>query len=49
MVAWTDTQKSACVEMQFRAQAQYYREHYSNTSYDVILLDGQHVGRLQEP
>jgi GNAT superfamily N-acetyltransferase len=46
MVAWTDTEKSAFVEMQFRAQAQYYRDHYPNTSYDVILLDGQGVGRL---
>jgi hypothetical protein len=35
--------------MQFRAQAQYYREHYPNTSFDVILLDGHEVGRLQEP
>jgi GNAT superfamily N-acetyltransferase len=46
MVAWTDTEKSAFVEMQFRAQAQYYREHYPNTSFDVILHDGQEVGRL---
>jgi GNAT superfamily N-acetyltransferase len=30
--------------MQFRAQAQYYREHYPNTSFDVILLDGHEVG-----
>jgi GNAT superfamily N-acetyltransferase len=37
---------SAFVEMQVRAQAQHYRGHYPNTSYDVILLDGQGVGRL---
>ncbi len=46
MVAWTEMEKSAFVEMQFRAQDQYYREHYANTSFDVILLDGQAVGRL---
>jgi ribosomal protein S18 acetylase RimI-like enzyme len=32
--------------MQFAAQAQYYREHYPNTSFDVIVLDGRPVGRL---
>jgi GNAT superfamily N-acetyltransferase len=32
--------------MQFAAQAQYYREHYPNTSFDVIVLDDQPVGRL---
>jgi ribosomal protein S18 acetylase RimI-like enzyme len=46
MVAWTEMEKSAFVEMQFRAQDQYYREHYPNTSYDVILSDGQEVWRL---
>jgi ribosomal protein S18 acetylase RimI-like enzyme len=46
MVAWTEQEKASFVEMQFRAQTQYYREHYANTSYDVILLDGQAVGRL---
>jgi ribosomal protein S18 acetylase RimI-like enzyme len=46
MVAWTDDQKAAFVDMQFRAQAQYFREHYPDTSYDVIVLDGQEAGRL---
>jgi GNAT superfamily N-acetyltransferase len=46
MVAWTDTEKTAFVDMPFRAQAQYYRDHYPDTSYDVIMLDGQQVGRL---
>jgi GNAT superfamily N-acetyltransferase len=32
--------------MQFAAQAQYYREHYPDTSFDVIVLDDQPVGRL---
>jgi len=46
LVAWTDDQKAAFVEMQFAAQAQYYREHYPNTSFDVIVVDGQQAGRL---
>jgi GNAT superfamily N-acetyltransferase len=46
MVAWTDEEKTAFVEMQFRAQDQYYREHYPDSSFDVILIDGQGVGRL---
>ena len=45
-VAWTEEQKAAFVQMQFAAQAQYYREHYPDTSFDVIVLDGQPVGRL---
>jgi GNAT superfamily N-acetyltransferase len=43
---WTDSQKAAFVEMQFAAQSRYYREHYPDTSFDVIVLDGQPVGRL---
>ena len=46
LVAWTDDQKTAFVDMQFAAQAQYYREHYPNTSFDVIVLDDRSVGRL---
>ena len=46
LVAWTEKDKAAFVEMQFRAQAQYYREHYPNTSFDVIVFDDQSVGRL---
>jgi ribosomal protein S18 acetylase RimI-like enzyme len=46
MVAWPDDQKRAFVEMQFRAQTQYYREHYPNTTFDIIVIDGQETGRL---
>jgi GNAT superfamily N-acetyltransferase len=45
-VPWTDEEKAAFVQMQFAAQAQYYREHYPNTSFDVIVLDDEPVGRL---
>lgn len=46
LVAWPDEQKASFVEMQFRAQAQHYREHYPNTTFDIILLDGRKAGRL---
>ena len=45
-VPWTDEQKAAFVQMQFAAQAKHYREHYPDTSFDVILLDAEPVGRL---
>ena len=46
-MAWDDAEKTAFVEMQFRAQvAVLPQEHYPNTSFDVIVLDGQEVGRL---
>jgi ribosomal protein S18 acetylase RimI-like enzyme len=45
-VSWTEDEKAAFVRMQFAAQAQYYREHYPDTSFDVILLGAEAVGRL---
>jgi ribosomal protein S18 acetylase RimI-like enzyme len=45
-LAWTDEQKSDFLRMQFAAQRRHYREHYRNTSWDLILLDGHPVGRL---
>jgi GNAT superfamily N-acetyltransferase len=43
---WDDSQKRAFVEMQFRAQDQYYRANYANASFDLILVDGEPAGRL---
>jgi GNAT superfamily N-acetyltransferase len=45
-VDWTDEQKAAFVRMQFVAQDQYYREYYPDATFDVIVLEGQPVGRL---
>ena len=52
-VSWTEDEKAAFLQMQFAAQAQYYREHYPDASFDVILLDAdaggldaEAVGRL---
>ena len=38
-VSWSEEAKAAFVQMQFAAQARYYRENYPSTSFDVIVLD----------
>ena len=45
-VSWTEDEKAVFLQMQFAAQAQYYCEHYPDTSFDVILLGAEAVGRL---
>lgn len=45
-VPWTDEQKAAFVSQQFHAQHQFWHENYADTSWDLILLDGEPVGRL---
>jgi GNAT superfamily N-acetyltransferase len=45
-VPWTDEPKAAFVQGQFTAQVQHYRQHDPNTSFDVIVLDDEPVGRL---
>ena len=32
--------------MQFHAQADWYRQHYADASFDVVLVDGEPAGRL---
>ena len=43
---WDDGAKRAFVEAQFDAQDHHYRTHYTHTSYDVIVVDGEPAGRL---
>ena len=43
---WDEEVKRAFLTQQFEAQDAYYREHYTGTSYDVILADGEPAGRL---
>jgi ribosomal protein S18 acetylase RimI-like enzyme len=45
-VPWTDEQKTAFVIQQFSAQHEYWQAHYTDTSWDVIVLDGVPIGRL---
>lgn len=46
LVPWDDQQKRDFLQMQYKAQAAYYREHYSQASYSIILHDGVSAGRL---
>jgi GNAT superfamily N-acetyltransferase len=46
LVDWDEAQKRAFCEMQFSAQDVYYRDHYRNTTHQIVLVDGQQAGRL---
>jgi ribosomal protein S18 acetylase RimI-like enzyme len=46
VVSWDEAVKRAFVEQQFEAQDAYWREHYRDTSFDVILAGGEPAGRL---
>jgi ribosomal protein S18 acetylase RimI-like enzyme len=46
LVPWDETQKEAFLRMQFQAQSVHYRRYYPDASYDVILREGNAVGRL---
>jgi ribosomal protein S18 acetylase RimI-like enzyme len=46
LVPWSDEQKLAFVRQQFEAQDAYYREHYRDTTWEVVLADGAPAGRI---
>src|SRR5690554_6059204 len=46
IVDWNETQKDAFLRMQFEAQHKYYRQHYRQTAFDLIVFDDGSVGRL---
>jgi len=43
---WTPQQVDAFLRMQFQAQATHYQTYYPNTSYDLVLVNGEPAGRL---
>jgi GNAT superfamily N-acetyltransferase len=45
-VPWTREQKDAFVRQQFEAQHAWWQQQYRDTSYDVVLVDGEPAGRL---
>jgi ribosomal protein S18 acetylase RimI-like enzyme len=45
-VQWDDAQKDEFLRMQFDAQDAWWREHYADASFDVVLVDGEPAGRL---
>lgn len=46
LVPWSDSQKEAFLRTQFDAQTAHYHRYYPNASYEVILLEGEAIGRL---
>ena len=46
LVNWDEPSKTAFLQMQHRAQHQFYQSEFSDADYSVILWDGQPVGRL---
>ncbi len=46
MVPWTAEQREAFLRFQFDAQDAHYRSHYPKAAFQLILQDGQPVGRL---
>ena len=46
LTGWTKDQVDAFLTFQFDAQDKHYREHYGNSQFDLILVDGKKAGRL---
>jgi ribosomal protein S18 acetylase RimI-like enzyme len=42
---WPQDQIDAFVAMQFEAQHRHYRDNYTDTTYEVIVVDGEPAGR----
>jgi ribosomal protein S18 acetylase RimI-like enzyme len=43
---WDDGQKEAFLEMQFAAQHAFYMGQFPQAAFQIILLDGEPIGRL---
>jgi len=43
---WTDAEKAAFLDMQFRAQHQHYQAHYPEADWLVVMHGGENIGRL---
>ena len=43
---WSPEEKERFLRFQFTAQHQHYQEHFADASFDIILSDGEPVGRL---
>jgi len=46
LVPWSDAEKEVFLRSQFDAQDRWWREHYDDTSWDVIEVGGRPGGRL---
>ena len=46
LVPWDAAQKQAFLQMQFSAQQKHYRAYFPHATHEMILAEGQPVGRL---
>ncbi|MFH1342276.1 MAG: GNAT family N-acetyltransferase [Pseudomonadota bacterium] len=46
VIDWTDEQKTAFLESQFRAQHAHYQQYYPNADWLVTMRRGEDIGRL---
>jgi GNAT superfamily N-acetyltransferase len=46
LVPWDNDQREAFLKFQFDAQDSYYRSKFCGAAYQIILNDGERVGRL---
>jgi ribosomal protein S18 acetylase RimI-like enzyme len=46
VVPWSVEEKLAFLDMQFRAQHQFYQRHFAGAAWLVILRSGEAIGRL---
>lgn len=46
IVPWTDEQREAFLRFQFYAQDSHYRSQYPEASFQIVLDDGNAVGRI---
>jgi ribosomal protein S18 acetylase RimI-like enzyme len=45
-VPWTEAEKAAFLDMQFRAQHAHYRQYYQDADWLIIMRGGDCIGRL---
>jgi ribosomal protein S18 acetylase RimI-like enzyme len=43
---WSDAQKAAFLDMQFRAQHTHYQKHYPDADWLIVMQGGNEIGRL---
>ena len=46
VVDWDEKQKEAFLRQQFDAQHRHYHAHYPDARYEIIVRDGEDIGRL---
>lgn len=46
VVDWTEAEKAEFIRFQFRAQHTYYMEQFPDAAFDLVLENGEPIGRL---